>query len=348
MLRKTFDEIQSKVLRGSTTRVFLVAFFILCLAKGTFAQSIIEKVEVEDSARKAIETDDGSSENINSQEKQPLQSQLDKQPGEPADEMLFPEARKTMEKEGISPEDIRRDPEIRRKLFEKISLMRAESGGKPLPEGDSKAEPKADFERQKAGSDNKGLNRYIDAIVAKNLFHQLGYSGEKGKPSFALTAVISGSDRKAIIEKKGGQESYYVSEGETFADEVEVVDIGEDLVKLDRSGEEMNLKLGEGTESGRGRGRGGSPGSLGVKGGKGESRPDDDKKSKEDSRKEIPKGFDASQLPPAVQEVLKRRGISLEDLRNSPELQRELRREFMQGARRGGDRSREFRMRVPR
>lgn len=52
---------------------------------------------------------------------------------------------------------------------------------------------------------------------------------------------------RAIIEEIGGKESYYVSEGDIFADEIKVVDIDGQVVKLDRSGENMELRLGDGT-----------------------------------------------------------------------------------------------------
>lgn len=91
---------------------------------------------------------------------------------------------------------------------------------------------------------SKDLKHYLDVVAGNNLFLPLGWAQEEKKTSYALSAAMS--DR-AIIEEIGGGESYYVSEGDTFADGIKVVDIDEQVVKLDRSGEYMELRLGEGT-----------------------------------------------------------------------------------------------------
>jgi hypothetical protein len=97
-------------------------------------------------------------------------------------------------------------------------------------------------------SDHKDLRHYLDVVAGNNLFLPLGWAQEEKKTSYALSAAMS--DR-AIIEEIGGGESYYVSEGDTFADGIKVVDIDEQVVKLDRSGEYIELRLGEGTGGGR-------------------------------------------------------------------------------------------------
>lgn len=96
---------------------------------------------------------------------------------------------------------------------------------------------------------SKDLKHYLDVVAGSNLFLPLGWAQEEKKTSYALSAAMS--DR-AIIEEIGGGESYYVSEGDIFADEIKVVDIDEQVVKLDRSGEYIELRLGEGTGGERG------------------------------------------------------------------------------------------------
>lgn len=93
-------------------------------------------------------------------------------------------------------------------------------------------------------SNHKDLRHYLDVVAGNNLFLPLGWAQEEKKTSYALSAAMSD---KAIIEEIGGGGSYYVSEGDTFADGIKVLDINEQVVKLDRSGEYMELRLGEGT-----------------------------------------------------------------------------------------------------
>ena len=172
-------------------------------------------------------------------------------------------------------------------------------------------------------------------IPVKNLFRPLGSGGEQKKSSFALTAVISGSEDKAIIEEMGGGRSFYVAEGETFADEIEVVDIGEQVVKLDRSGEEEELRLGEGTSGGR-RSGGGRSSRRGGRTSSAGGRPSGGGSDRDGGR-----DFDVDEIPPFARRMLEQRGISIKDLKNNPELQKKLRAEFEQrfgGG--GGDRRR--------
>jgi hypothetical protein len=273
---------------------------------------------------------------------------------------LSPEARRMMreimEKENISAQELRGNPELGRELREKAERALSERGEDSQPGGGPAEAP----QRRRRGSAERDLadeelRRYMDAVVENNLFLPLGSGGEERETSFALTAVISNtsdeSDSKAIIEERGGSESYYVSEGDTFADEIEVVDIDEQIVKLDRSGKEEELKLGEGTESRGRRGRrgGGRPGA------EGERRPGGEREGSEgDSR---PGGesddFDPSRIPPRIRRMLEERDISIDELRRNPELREELRREFegsfrlevrpLEGGRRAPDRVRRIR-----
>jgi len=109
---------------------------------------------------------------------------------------------------------------------------------------------------QKNASAGENLKHY-SIIVQKNLFRPLGWGNEEKKPTYVLSAVMAvisdtseGDESRAIIEKLGG-DSYYVSESDTFAGGVKVLDVDEQMVTLDRSGEEIKLKLGESTSGTR-------------------------------------------------------------------------------------------------
>jgi hypothetical protein len=264
--------------------------------------------------------------------------------------MFPPEARKIMEEENISPQDLR-DPEIRRKLREKVELMRKESEQDSPQEESSQEEPRVRPERRErserptqAGRPaDDSLSRYMDVVVKNNLFLPLGSGGEERRSSYALTAVISNtsdeSNDKAIIEERGGGKSYYVSEGDTFADEIKVDEIAEEVVKLDRSGEKEEIRLGEGTggggrRGGRGRRPSGAPG--------GEPGPGESNRQEGQPRRGGQEDFDPSQIPPFARRILEERGISIDELRRNPDLRESLRREFEQRFRDRGER-RQFR-----
>mgnify|MGYP000173927465 CR=1 FL=1 len=194
-------------------------------------------------------------------------------------------------------------------------------------------------------ANNEGINLYINAIVNKNLFMPLGWVKREQKASYILTGVVSNAENintsKAFIEQAGANKSYYVSPGDTIGD-AKVVEIDEWSAKLERSGEQIALKLGEGTRSGA---MGGFRGEGQRQRGGGEQKPSGE------ARRDFQAGdsggqrrsFDASKLPPFVKQLLEERGISIEELQNNPDLQQKLRQEFMQrfqsgefGGRRGG------------
>jgi len=194
-------------------------------------------------------------------------------------------------------------------------------------------------------ANNEGINLYINAIVNKNLFMPLGWVKREQKASYILTGVVSNAENintsKAFIEQAGANKSYYVSPGDTIGD-AKVVEIDEWSAKLERSGEQIALKLGEGTRSGA---MGGFRGEGQRQKGGGEQKPGGEARrdfQAGDSGGQR-RGFDASKLPPFVKQMLEERGISIEELQNNPELQQKLRQEFMQrfqsgefGGRRGG------------
>lgn len=241
-------------------------------------------------------------------------------------EAFPPEVLKIMRDENISPQDLQ-DPEVRKKLRERVESARTEnekSSGQDRAPGEGKGPV--------GGPVSEGLQRYVDSIVNKNLFLPLGTSREERKAQFALTAVMSGSAggfNKAIIEETGGGKSYYVSEGDNFAGGVEVVDIEDRGVELNRSGEKITLKLGEGTQGNQGGGRG-APRPRGGRnpGGGGESRTDGGGKPEGNFQQGGSDDFDPSQIPPFAMEILKSRGITIDDLKRDPDLRNKLREEF--------------------
>ncbi len=344
LTRKTSDKTQDSGIRSMGLFCILCLVFLIpaAIAQEAAVRIEVKMGEVEDSDNVIIETreiiyiDDSDAEEeqaMDSDEPAPRERGFDQDRRNREDGArqprqreggrqrpggrLPPAVREMMEKENISPEDLR-DPDIRKKIFEKAQRMRAEAEEGSPPDEEQK-KPENDSEK-------KGLERYMAVIDKKNLFRPLGSGGEQKKSSFVLTAVVSGSKDRAIIEETGGGKSFYVAEGETFANEIEVVDIGEQVVKLDRSGEEEELKLGEGTGGGRRGGggggrssrRGGSPPSAGGKPSGGESDQGGGG------------SFNVNQIPPAARRMLEQRGISIEDLKNNPELQNRLRREFEQ------------------
>ena len=85
-------------------------------------------------------------------------------------------------------------------------------------------------------------------IIARNsLFTPLGSVREAKRQEFALTGILG---RTALIQVIGESRSYYVAEGESFANGARVTRIGKDTVAIIHEGNEVNLKLGEGLPAG--------------------------------------------------------------------------------------------------
>ena len=279
----------------------------------------IDDFDMEDESAETGEVD-ADAETPGDRKRRPTRGE---RPERSSEDAFPPESLEIMEKEGISPEDLK-DPEIAKKLREKVEQRRREEG-----KDGSQPEKKA----------LTGLRRYTSIIVKKNLFLRLGSGGEKRGPEYALTAVLLSNnpeetENRAIIERKGGGESYYVVEGDTFAGGLEVVDIEDEAVKLDKSGEEITLSLGEGTSGGGGGGRRGGRSSGGGEeppsgGGGNESRGGRSRRGGG--------GFDANNLPPRAREWMEEHGISMEEVMNDPEARQRAFRQFRQSMG-GGDR----------
>jgi hypothetical protein len=277
----------------------------------------------------------------NSQQKQNLKERRSQQNIETGDheEKLSSEERQIMK-------DLKKDLKETKKSESKEIFqekMASQSGsvekiGNPNP--GSSGGPKEIKDTKGANPSEAGLKRYLDAVVNKNLFLPLGSGAEEKKSSYVVTALMSDptnrADDKAIIEEIGSRKGYYVSEGDKFAGNVEVMEVNEGTVKLNRSGEEMTLRLGEGTNKGAWGGGGG--GSRGEKTGGGENRPEGAKMAEGQNRSGGggQDNFDPSQIPPFALEIMKQRGISIEDLKNSPDLREKLRGEIMDQIKRGG------------
>jgi predicted RNase H-like nuclease (RuvC/YqgF family) len=88
---------------------------------------------------------------------------------------------------------------------------------------------------------------YYMIIARKNLFTPLGSVREGKRQEFALTGILG---RTALIQVIGDSRSYYVAEGESFANGARVTRIGKDTVTITHDGNEVNLKLGEGLPAG--------------------------------------------------------------------------------------------------
>jgi len=263
-----------------------------------------------------------------------------------ARERLFREEAPAEEKSSSGDMD---PAEIRKRMLERRKRESEGQEGFAWPSEDISA-TEAEPEQQQFGGQREEEQRdapsgdsreaYISAIVDNNLFRPLGSGNEERKTEYALTAVISDSaeesTRKAIIEERGGNKSYYVYEGDTFANEIAVEEIKMDVAMLDREGESIELKLGEGTSSGSG-GGGRSVRRSGGGGGDSGGGPSN-VAGGPDGGSNRGGGFDMNQLPENARRMLQERGIRIEDLRNNPELQNRLRGEFMRRAGGGGGR----------
>jgi len=236
----------------------------------------------------------------------------------------------TMQKEGVSPKDMKKS-DARNQNQGKAQNIGKEQGGTPAP---TLPQNQQQAKGQGPAPADEGINRYLNVILNKNLFLPLGSGRKEQKPSYILTGVISNtaekSNSKAIIEQAGGQNSFYVSTGDTFADGAKVTEINEWETKVNRSGEQMTLKLGEGTKSGGQGQMGGGESAKGAPsdgGRKGRSRTDKSAATTDN--------FDASQIPPFILKMLEQRGISIEDLKNNPDLREKLKQEFETGIKNG-------------
>jgi len=88
---------------------------------------------------------------------------------------------------------------------------------------------------------------YYMIISRNNLFTPLGSVREAKRQEFAVTGILGST---ALIQIIGESESYYVAEGESFANGTRVTNIGKNTVTIIHEGNKVNLKLGEGLPAG--------------------------------------------------------------------------------------------------
>lgn len=153
---------------------------------------------------------------------------------------------------GISLEELKKNPELRKKIFREIKENPELRGkvGRILEEAKDKK-----VRRSKPG---------YEVIVRNNLFRPLGYKKRKRGPSYRLLGtVISGDGRsKALIYDNNARKTYYVAKGEKIGEAV-VERIEPKRVALRGKDGEINLRMDElgFLVSGKGgRGRAGKPG----------------------------------------------------------------------------------------
>jgi len=315
--------IESKTIRGKSIEITDVEGDVIIATEGLEVDIDTDEIDIEDRG----EDRDEEAQRSRRWEKE------EKPQGD-----FPPEVKDIMKEKNLSPEDLR-DPEKRKQLREEVERRRKEA------QKDNKTDESSSDDSGKEKKDRQpkeGIARYMDVVAKKNLFMPLGSGGEKKRTEFAVTAVMFNnsqpSNSKAIIEQQGGGKSYYVSEGDTFADKIEVVDIEDQVVKVNRSGKEEELKLGSGIGGGRrgggGRGRrpnknaGGKDPRSNNKGSEGAARRDRDSGNR---------NFDPSMIPEPIKRIMKERGITFEQLRDNPDLQAEFRREMQQRFRGGGE-----------
>lgn len=139
---------------------------------------------------------------------------------------LFQQA---MKEEGISPEDLKDNPELQKKIKEKVEELRVERRRKakpgpakeeaPKPAKPSKKTEVVPKERQKINEED-----YYKVIVEKNLFRPLGSGAEKKGPVFRLLGTIiaktKGEVDMALIMDYQRHRSDYVAEGEKIGNAI--------------------------------------------------------------------------------------------------------------------------------
>ena len=99
-----------------------------------------------------------------------------------------------------------------------------------------------------------GVERYR-AIIRNNLFMPLGSGGEVKQEGFILAGILGNS---AFIQIEGSSKSFYVAEGQSFGNDVKLVQVGKNSVTIIYEGNKKELELISGALGSQGRGaRGG-------------------------------------------------------------------------------------------
>jgi hypothetical protein len=110
------------------------------------------------------------------------------------------------------------------------------------------AQDKSKFKETAEGKKVSDEERYA-TIVRNNLFMPLGSGGEVKREDFMLAGILGDS---AFIQMMGSDRSFYVIEGQSFANGAKLIRIGKDSVTILHEGVEKELTLAGGTTAGQG------------------------------------------------------------------------------------------------
>ena len=119
-----------------------------------------------------------------------------------ADSNLRPFVQQIFDREGISIEELKNNPELRKAWLKKLRVRRTEE----TLEEQRQALPESEF---------------YGVIITNNLFRPLGYRKPKPQRPFKLIATVvypETGKNCALIQSTKDQQLYYVTEGEQFAD----------------------------------------------------------------------------------------------------------------------------------
>ena len=241
--------------------------------------------------------------------------------------------RKMMKEEGISPEDLKDNPELQKTIREKARKLREERLGDAEPRQSKDKSPKPTkspetTEVVTTKRKEKNEEDYYKLIVEKNLFRPLGSGAEKKGPVFGLLGTViaksEGEVNKALIMDYRRNQSVYVAEGEKIGDAT-VEKIESRHVVLLHEGEMKDFHL-QGMQF------------IGAKGGGG----------RRDSRGEGPSpsmkgGTGSGKMQQIRMEAMKKREIEEMKRRSKEEINKmreEMRRGMMEGRFRGRRRDR--------
>jgi hypothetical protein len=201
-----------------------------------------------------------------------------------------PFIKEILDQEGISPEELQNNPELRQKVMEKVRQMRANPEFRqgmqnrmgefrgPQPSLGERFEAEKDsqnpvspkrFEFQMGRAGKSDLPEKYRLISENNLFRPLGYEGQRMEVGYRLVGLVNNSNEvKALIVESNGN-SHYVKVGDRIGNAV-VDKVLERQVVLIRDGKPIELRLEEmqfmsssalsASASGDGKGQPGPPG----------------------------------------------------------------------------------------
>lgn len=143
-----------------------------------------------------------------------------------ADSNLQPFVQEILDREGISIEELKNNPELRKEWLKQLRVRRSEK----ILDEQRQALPESEF---------------YGVIVTNNLFRPLGYRKPNPQRPFKLIATIVNpktSKNRALIQSTKDQQFYYVTEGEQFANaELQRVEIRR--VTLLYNGKSQDLRI---------------------------------------------------------------------------------------------------------